>query len=102
MYMEAAVAQVSKWGNSLAVRIPSKIVKALDLKEGDELNVGVNEAGREFVFKKELAEEEKRALILGLRKYRGQFPDDFKFDRDEANGMDRFDKWGSDRLKQDR
>ena len=27
--------QVAKWGNSLAVRLPSAVVEALDLKEGD-------------------------------------------------------------------
>lgn len=29
--------QVSKWGNSLAVRPPASVVEALDLKEGDEI-----------------------------------------------------------------
>ena len=28
--------QVSKWGNSLAIRIPASIVNALELKEGEE------------------------------------------------------------------
>ena len=31
--------QVSKWGNSLAVRLPKALVDQLGLKEGDELNV---------------------------------------------------------------
>ena len=29
--------QVSKWGNSLAVRLPAGLVQALDLKEGEEM-----------------------------------------------------------------
>jgi len=29
--------QVSKWGNSLAVRLPATIVEALHLKEGDDI-----------------------------------------------------------------
>ena len=29
--------QVSKWGNSLAVRLPRAVVDALDLKEGDQM-----------------------------------------------------------------
>jgi len=29
--------QVSKWGNSLAVRLPTAVVDALDLKEGEFL-----------------------------------------------------------------
>src|SRR5437763_16639134 len=31
--------QISKWGNSLAVRLPKALVDQLGLKEGDELNV---------------------------------------------------------------
>ncbi len=31
--------QVSKWGNSLAVRLPAVVVEALDLKEGDEIEI---------------------------------------------------------------
>jgi antitoxin MazE len=33
--------QVSKWGNSLAVRLPAVIVEALDLKEGDEIEISI-------------------------------------------------------------
>ena len=29
--------QVSKWGNSLAIRLPQAVVEALQLKEGDEV-----------------------------------------------------------------
>lgn len=29
--------QVAKWGNSLAVRLPTAVVEALDLKEGDQI-----------------------------------------------------------------
>ena len=31
--------QVSKWGNSLAVRLPRALVEALKLKEGDEISI---------------------------------------------------------------
>ena len=33
--------QVSKWGNSLAIRLPAAVVEALGLKEGDEVEVHV-------------------------------------------------------------
>jgi len=33
--------QVAKWGNSLAVRLPAAVVEALDLKEGDEIEISV-------------------------------------------------------------
>ncbi len=38
-------AQIGKWGNSLAVRIPGPYAKGLDLKEGMELDVSVVEGG---------------------------------------------------------
>ena len=31
--------QVSKWGNSLAVRLPAAVVDALGLKEGDQVEI---------------------------------------------------------------
>ena len=36
--------QVAKWGNSLAVRIPAAVVEALELKEGDEIEIHVADA----------------------------------------------------------
>ena len=33
--------QVAKWGNSLAVRLPAAVVEALELKEGDEIEIHV-------------------------------------------------------------
>ena len=38
-------AQVQKWGNSLALRIPRHVVEAADLKEGDSLDINVSAAG---------------------------------------------------------
>jgi antitoxin MazE len=38
-------AQIGKWGNSLAVRIPGTYAKDLDLTEGMELDVTVVEGG---------------------------------------------------------
>ena len=39
--------QVAKWGNSPAVRLPAAVVEALELKEGDEIEIHVAGA-REF------------------------------------------------------
>ena len=76
--------QILKWGNSLAIRIPSSVVKALELHEGDDIEVFV--AGeREFQLKKT---PDHQALLRRLRKFRGKLPADFKFERDNAN--DRF------------
>ncbi len=73
--------QVAKWGNSLAVRLPAAVVKALRLKEGDEIEIQVAGA-RAFEIKKRPS---ARELLAHLRKFRGRLPEDFKFDRLEAN-----------------
>ncbi len=73
--------QVSKWGNSLAVRLPASVVEALQLKEGDDIEVHVIGA-REFAVKKAPG---ARELLARLRKFRGRLPADFKFDRIKAN-----------------
>ncbi|HTJ58712.1 MAG TPA: AbrB/MazE/SpoVT family DNA-binding domain-containing protein [Devosiaceae bacterium] len=73
--------QVSKWGNSLAVRLPAAVVEALGLKEGDEIELYAEET-HAFGVKRRPRREE---LLQRLRNYRGRLPDDFKFDRDEAN-----------------
>ena len=72
---------VSKWGNSLAVRLPAAVVEALGLKEGDQLEIQV--AGRK-AFEVTKAPN-SRELLARLRKYRGRLPASFKFDRLQAN-----------------
>jgi len=74
--------QVSKWGNSLAVRLPAAVVEALDLKEGDDIEIHVVDA-RSFGIEKS---PDNRALLERLRKFRGRLPADFRFDRLEAHG----------------
>jgi antitoxin MazE len=73
--------QVSKWGNSLAVRLPAAVVDALELKEGDQIEIRV--AGR-TAFEGSRAPGAKE-LLARLRKFRGRLPASFKFDRLEAN-----------------
>ena len=47
MYIYGAkIMQVSKWGNSLAVRLPASVVEALKLKEGDDIEIEVADARR--------------------------------------------------------
>jgi antitoxin MazE len=73
--------QVSKWGNSLAVRLPSAVVEALDLKEGDQIEVTI--AGtRQFEIRRDRSRE---AAIERLRKLRRPLPPGFTFDRAAAN-----------------
>ncbi len=73
--------QVSKWGNSLAVRLPATVVDALELREGDDIEIRV--AGeRSF----EIGRNRSRDRALArLRKLKRPLPAGFVFDRDEAN-----------------
>lgn len=73
--------RVAKWGNSLAVRLPAAIVEALDLKEGDDVQINLTDAKSMTVERKASRED----LIARLEKYRGRLPADYKFSRDEAN-----------------
>ncbi|MBM3408081.1 MAG: AbrB/MazE/SpoVT family DNA-binding domain-containing protein [Betaproteobacteria bacterium] len=73
--------QVSKWGNSLAVRLPASVVRALELKEGDQIELHL--ANRRTL---EVAKMPgRRELLQRLRKYRGSLPATFRFDRFESN-----------------
>ena len=73
--------QVSKWGNSLAIRLPAAVVEVLELKEGDEIEIHVAGA-REIAVARKPGRAE---LLKRLRAFRGRLPPDFKFDREEAN-----------------
>ncbi len=76
--------QVSKWGNSLAIRLPAAVVEALRLHEGDDIEL-VIEDERVFQVRKK---PDRDALLARLRKFRGKLPADFKFDREDANARD--------------
>ena len=73
--------KVSKWGNSLAVRIPANVAEELHLKDGDEINIRVAHSG-DLAIEREPTREE---LIASIRKMGRPLPPDFKFDREEAN-----------------
>jgi antitoxin MazE len=73
--------QVAKWGNSLAVRLPAAVVEALDLKEGDQIEIIV--AGqRAFEVTRDSTKEK---ALARLRRLRRPLPAGFRFSRDEAN-----------------
>jgi len=73
--------QVSKWGNSLAIRLPASVVEVLRLSEGDEVEVVVA-AERTFAIRRKAGLDE---MLARVRRFRGKLPPDFRFDRDEAN-----------------
>jgi antitoxin MazE len=78
-YIHGGVMQVSKWGNSLAVRLPAAVVDALELKEGDDIEVRVT--GKK-VFEVSRDRSRERALER-LRKLQRPLPAGFVFDRDD-------------------
>ena len=80
--------QVAKWGNSLAVRLPAKLVTELGLSEGDEIEiVSASPQRLEIELKKE-----RQAAIEGLRKLRttlrGAVPAGYRFKRSDAYDED--------------
>jgi len=79
--MEATM-QVSRWGNSLAVRLPKELVDELGLNEGDELNVI---AARKGTIEVETKEARRQRAIENIRARNWTLPPGYKFDRDEAN-----------------
>lgn len=76
--------QVSKWGNSLAIRFPASLVQALHLKEGEEIELHLVGSRSFEVVKKPSVQE----LLARLHQFRGRLPADFHFDRLEANARD--------------
>jgi antitoxin MazE len=73
--------RVAKWGNSLAVRLPDAVVKALKLKSGDEIEIVIS-GTRRFEVGRDRGRE--RALER-LRTLKRPLPKGFSFERDEAN-----------------
>ncbi len=75
--------KVSKWGNSLAVRLPADLVEKLGIKEGDELveQPGFGEE-KQVLLKLELTREERLERLREFRKT-VKWPEGYKFNREE-------------------
>ena len=72
---------VSRWGNSLGVRLPRMLVENLGLKPGDKLEVVASTATRIVV-----AKDDRRArAVVRMRGRAWPAPDGYAFDRDDAN-----------------
>jgi antitoxin MazE len=76
--------KVAKWGNSLAVRLPMAVVEALELQDGDEIEIRVDDPRTLTVVKKPEIEE----MFARVRKLRGKMPKDYKFNREELYERD--------------
>lgn len=73
--------QVSKWGNSLAVRLPKKLVDQLKLSPGDELEVV--EASKDKIAVGKI--DRKARFLQDMERFNWSMPEGWTFDRDEAN-----------------
>ncbi len=73
--------QVAKWGNSLAVRLPAKVVEALALKDGDDIEITIAGTRTMRVSRQPSTSE----ALSALRRLRGAMPAGFKYDRELAN-----------------
>lgn len=73
--------QVSRWGNSLAVRLPRDLVERLGLAAGDALTVVALDDGRVT-----LARDTRRADALARMQARKvRLPTDYLFDREASH-----------------
>jgi antitoxin MazE len=86
--------KIAKWGNSLAVRLPSRMVKQMGLKEGDMLPSEVILGGAQIRARIEaqrelnrMTPEEGRAAIREARKHFPKHlrPEDWKIDRNDPD-----------------
>jgi antitoxin MazE len=79
--------QVSRWGNSLAIRVPAKIVRQLDLREGDEVELERGPGpGNALQLSKRLTVED---ALDGIKRMQKPLPEGWRFNREEIYGDDR-------------
>lgn len=73
--------QISKWGNSLAVRLPKSLIKELNLKEGDKLELK-KDTGNIFLVTRTKTTDE---VLFALRQFRGKLKAQDRLSRDKSN-----------------
>lgn len=69
--------KVSRWGNSLAVRLPADLVRELGLAEGDAVSAALL-----YKVRPKMSREQ---ALASMRNSKWRLPADYKFDREEAN-----------------
>ena len=86
--------KIAKWGNSLAVRLPSKMIKAMGLKEGDLLPPEVLTGGAairaQLIAQREANKMTREEAVAAIREARKHFPkhlkpEDWKIDRNDPD-----------------
>jgi antitoxin MazE len=72
--------KVVRWGNSLAVRLPAKLVRELGLAEGDRIDL-IRDSDALRVRRP----PRTRDVLDNLRKFRGRLPANDRIGRDDAH-----------------
>ena len=73
--------QVERWGDSLAVRLPAAVIEALQLKEGDEVEIDLAKDRTLLVGRDRTRED----ALARLRTLDWTPPPGVRLSRDEAN-----------------
>lgn len=73
--------QINKWGNSLAVRLPSAVVDRLGLKEGDDIRIEVADP-HHFRIARDTRQDDALAALADLG---WNLSDGYRFSRDDAH-----------------
>jgi len=59
--------QISKWGNSLALRIPATLIKQIHLKDGDKVEATLSKDGAIIIRPQKL---DRKAIAAELKVFR--------------------------------
>jgi antitoxin MazE len=89
------VMKVSKWGNSLAIRLPAELVERLGVKEGDEIDAMPGMREETVTFKRKKTLEEMWARLEEIAK-KVKVPARYRFDRDEIYDDHMNNRWKKD------
>lgn len=76
--------QIGRWGNSLAVRLPKRLVERLNLKEGDEIDSEAIERALDAAARASV-ERRRDEAMQRIAERRRPLPPGYRFDREEAN-----------------
>ena len=74
--------RISRWGDSLAVRLPRKLVERMRLAEGDEVDVTATDERTLGLAK---AEEPIEDVLARLRALQRPAPPGFRWSREDAH-----------------
>ncbi|WP_199553476.1 AbrB/MazE/SpoVT family DNA-binding domain-containing protein [Sandaracinobacteroides hominis] len=73
--------QIARWGNSLAVRIPVDVARALGIKEGDDVDMKPGEDGTIILS----MPGGREAILKKMDKLSRPLPENWKIDWDNEN-----------------